>query len=316
MHSSIPQPPERESTDGTVDGVDAFIDAISDQPDTQPVTSPLSDLDRAAASRLRSRWLQIPDHIRATIVRTMVEDAEDHIERHYARAFIVACDDPDADVRLAAFDGLWENETPELLDLLFSRSADEPDARVREAMAIALGRFAFDSDDDNRTDAIRAVLFDLWEGDAATDVRRRALESLGFLEGDDIIEAIEDAFASSVVELRASALQAMGRQASDRWIDACLQELRSDDPELRFEALVAIGSIGHQRTVGAVIDAIDDEDTEVALAAIAALGAIGGPMAINRLRQLVQDGNQAIAEAAEDALQEASIMARPLRPLM
>ncbi|HMM42027.1 MAG TPA: HEAT repeat domain-containing protein [Thermomicrobiales bacterium] len=304
------------SSDGTVDGVEAFLDAVASDPDAHHSTSPLSDLDRPAVARLRARWGEIAAPTRARIVRAMADDAEDHVERHYARAFMVACADPDPDVRLAAFDGLWESETPELLSILLGRIAEEPDARVREMMTIGLGRFASETDDDESIDAIREALFERWEDDPAVDVRRRALESLGFLTGDDIVAAIEEAFDSPSIELRTSALHAMGRQADERWIDDCLRELRSDDPELRFEAVTALGSIGDQRTVTAIIDTIDDEDAEVAMAAIAALGEVGGPMAINRLRQLSKDDNPAIAEAAEDALQEASIMANPLRPLM
>lgn len=315
MHSSTPPPPDPSSTDGTVEGVDAFLSALVADLDGHHSTAPLSDLDRAAVARLRERWGEIPDDVRSLLVRSMVEDAEDHVERHYARAFMVACDDSDADVRLAAFDGLWESRTPELLALLLGRVAAEPDARVREAMTTGLGRFAFESEDDEDVAAVRQALTERFEDDPAIDVRRRALEALGYLAGEDIVEAIEDGYSSPSIELRASALHAMGRQADERWVETCLRELTSDDPELRFEAVTALGAIGDQRTVSPVIDAIEDEDIEVAIAAISALGEIGGPMAINRLRQLVQDDNPAIAEAAEDALQEASIMANPLRPL-
>ncbi|HAX24329.1 MAG TPA: phycocyanin alpha phycocyanobilin lyase [Chloroflexi bacterium] len=316
MHSSTPPPPDRSDSDGTVDGVEAFLDAIVAAPDERPPTSPLSDLDRPATTLLRDRWDEIPMTTRIRIVRDMAQDAEDHVERHYQRALLVACRDSDPDVRLAAFDGLWEFDSPELLRILLSEIAEEPDARVREAMATGLGRFAADSDDDLALNEVLEALFERWEGDSAIDVRRRALESLGFLSGDDIVEAIEDAYNNHSIEIRASALQAMGRQGDNRWLDACLRELRSDDPELRFEAVTALGSIGDQRTVSAIVDMTDDEDVEVALAAIAALGEVGGPMAVNRLRQLSEDQSRAVAEAAADALQEASIMANPLRPLM
>ncbi len=298
------------------DGVEAFLDAIAAKPDEYLSPSPLSDLDRPAVARLRARWRDIPAPLRARIVRSMVDDAEDHVERHYVRAFMVACDDADPDVRLAAYGGLWETETPDLLSILLARLTAEPDARVREVMAIGLGRFAMIAEDDETLDEIRAALFERFEDDPAIDVRRRAIESLSYLTGEDVAEAIEDAYASPSLEMRASALHAMGRQADDRWVSICLRELQSDDPELRFEAVTALGAIADQRTVPAMIDMVEDEDVEVALAAVAALGEAGGPMAINRLRQLVQDDNPAIAEAAEDALQEASIMANPLRPLM
>lgn len=316
MHSSTPPPPEPSTSDGTVDGVEAFFDAVNADPDASHSTAALSDLDRPATARLRALWGTVPADVRARLTRLMVEDAEEHVERQYGRAFLVASADPDADVRLAAFDGLWENESPELLDALVRRIGDEPDARVRETMAASLGRFAYSSEDSSTLDRIRNILFILFENDPAIDVRRRALESLGYLAGADVEDAIDDAYAHPAVELRASALHAMGRQADERWIDTCLRELVADDPELRYEAVTALGSIGAPSTIDAIMDAIEDEDTEVALAAIAALGEVGGQVAINRLRQLADDENPVIAEAAEEALQEASIMANPLRPPM
>lgn len=316
MHSSTPQPPEPLDSDGTIDGVGAFIDAVVAAPEGHHPTTPLSDLDRPAVALLRRRWGEIPASIRARLTRAMVADAEDHVERHYSRAFMVACGDDDPDVRLAAFDGLWESEAPELLALLLNRITEEPDVRVREAMAIGLGRFASAHVDDDETIAIRDALFERFASDPALDVRRRALESLGFMVGDDIVETIEDAYADMSVEMQASALHAMGRQADGRWVSLCVDALGSDDPELRYEAVTALGSIGAPGSVPAIIDVTEDEDVEVVLAAIAALGETGGAMAINQLRRLVQSDDPAIAEAAEDALQEAAITASPLRPPM
>ncbi|MCO5176313.1 MAG: HEAT repeat domain-containing protein [Thermomicrobiales bacterium] len=262
------------------------------------------------------RWLDLPAEARLMLARTMVDDAATAIEHQYSRALLAVLDDPDPDVRLAVLEGLSETTAPELLDYLLEHIETEDDARVRQLMALELGRLAFESVDDDRLDVIRDVLFRVFENDVALDVRRRALESLGYLEGEDIQEAIEDGYADFSIEMRSSALHAMGLQATQRWVDICLEELRSDEAELRFEALFALGSIGDLRTASDVIDAIEDEDAEVALAAIHALGEIGGQMAINRLRQLVDVENPAIAEAAEDALQEAQLTANPLRPLL
>jgi HEAT repeat protein len=72
--------------------------------------------------------------------------------------------------------------------------------------------------------------------------------------------------------------------------------------------------IGDPRSVPDVVDVTSDSDSEVQLAAIAALGAIGGQMAVSALRRLQQEDSPIIAQAADDALQEALIMANPLRP--
>lgn len=316
MHTSTHPVPEPNSTDGTIDGVEQLLDAVLAHPSGEHHIGALSDLERPAVAVFRDRWLDLPIESRLSLVRAMVDDALSNIEHQYNRALLVALNDPAPEVRIAVLDGLSEYNAPEFLTHLLEHIESDADARVRELMALELGRLAYESAGDDQLDEIRDVLFRVFENDHALDVRRRALESLGYLEGDDVQEAIEDGYADFSIEMRASALHAMGLQASQRWVDVCLEELRSDEPELRYEALFALGSIGDLRTVSDVIDAVEDEDAEVTIAAIHALGEIGGQMAISRLRQLTQVDNPAIAEAADEALQEAELMANPLRPLL
>jgi HEAT repeat protein len=203
---------------------------------------------------------------------------------------------------------------------LLSIIEQEPDDRVRAAEAMALGRFALQAEldelDPQICDPVRESLGRVLTDDPSPDVRRRALESAGYLAGDpEIIRRIEEAYDSGEHMLRVSALHAMGRQADTRWLDILHDEFTSDDPELRFEAVTAAGTIGEERSVVELIDRLRDDDVEVQMAAIAALGAIGGKFAISALRRLTEDDSEAIADAAEDALEEALIAANPMRPL-
>jgi HEAT repeat protein len=182
-----------------------------------------------------------------------------------------------------------------------------------------LGRFALKAElgdlDTEAAERVRTALVRLHTTDQSLEVRRRALESLGyFAEDTDVIDLIRVAFEVGAHSMRVSAIQAMGRQTDPRWIEDCHEELRSDEPEIRFEAVTALGMIGDPRSVPDIIDVTSDSDSEVQLAAIAALGAIGGQMAVSALRRLQQEQSPIIAQAADDALQEAMIMANPLRP--
>lgn len=306
---------------GTTEHVERLVDQTTGRSAGDPEIETLSDLDRPSANLLRERWTEMPDADRARLTRAMVEDAEQHVERNYNRVFLVALGDENPETRLAAVEGLWEYEAPDLLEHLLQHVEAELDDRVRTAQIVALGRFAalgaLEELEPGQVERLKDVLLRLADDDESLEVRRRAIESMGYFSGDDEIAGIiEDAYHSGIHESRVSAIHAMGRQATTRWLDICLDNLRDDEPEIRYEAVTAVGIIGEPRTVSAVIDLLADPDAEVRLAAIGALGAIGGPMAVNTLRRLTREDDPAIVEAAEDALQEAQLISNPLRPLI
>ncbi len=300
--------------------IDRALEQISGATDGTLLVEPLSDLSRQAAAYLARRWPELPSQARLAAVHAMRVDAEDQIEHNYDRALLVAVLDEDAETRLAAIDGLAEFESPTFCELLLSIIDDEPDQRVRAAEAMALGRFALQSElddlDEQLSQRLRESLLRLLDNDPSPDVRRRALESAGYLADDpDVIRLIDEAYESGIHAMRVSALHAMGRQADTRWLDIVHHELTSDEPELRFEAVTATGMIGDERSVVELIDRLRDDDTEVQMAAIGALGAIGGRLAISALRKLTEDDAPAIVDAAEAALEEAQLTSDPLRPL-
>jgi HEAT repeat protein len=316
----MPTSTSQSPPDDEVARLDSTLDALADAAGSS-VVEPLADLGRLAAAQLRERWPRLPTGVRLSATLAMRDDAEQHVERTYHRALLVALGDTDADVRLAALDGLTELDSLDFLEVLLQVVAAEPDERVRAAMAVALGRFALLAElgqlPDDAAARVRDRLLALHDRDSAPEVRRRALESFGYFAGDETVATrIERAHASREHALCVSAIYAMGRQADPRWADIVRAALASDEPEIRFEAVTAAGSIGGELMILPLIDMVRDEDLEVRLAAIAAIGSIGGTLAINTLRRLANDDSPAIADAASDALEEAMLTASPLRPLM
>lgn len=316
MSTSTNLPP----SDDSQGAVDRALDQIAHASGSMLV-EPLSDLGRTAAAYLAERWPQLPPATRLAAVKAMREDAEAHIEHTYDRALLVALDDAEAEVRLAALEGLAELETPAFCDYLLTHVESESDERVRAAEAMALGRFALMSEmdelEESDAERVRDILLSLLTRDSSREVRRRALESAGYLAGDpEVARAIDESYESGNHAMRVSALHAMGRQADTRWLDIVHGEFTSEDPELRYEAVTAAGTIGHERSVIELIDRLRDDDTEVQLAAIASLGAIGGKLAMSALRRLTEDDSPAIVDAAEEALEEAELASNPLRPMM
>lgn len=299
------------------DALDRALSILKSSGSDDIVVAPLADLSRAAAARLRLAWPELDNDIRMRAVRAMVTDSEQQFERSYERALAVAIDDVDADVRLLAWNGLWEDDSTNLLYLLLERIDAEQDDRVRASMAEALGTWStlveLEEIDEHDAVVVRERLLALIQHDPSATVRQRALESAGFISSDvDIIHEIERAFDADDGDWRVAALRAMGRQATSRWREHISGELSNEEPELRYVAAQAAGESADQAHLSMLIDLIDDDDSEVQRAAITSIGAIGGGMAVRTLRRLLQADSPAIVEAAQEALDEALLTAGEL----
>src|SRR5919204_6231816 len=101
----------------------------------------LSDLSSEDRTSFRQAWPALPVDRRRQIVQTLGTMAEDNIELYFRPVFLVALEDEDPEVRLAAIEGLFEDNRTLTLDKLIDMLGRDPDEAVREAAASALGRF-------------------------------------------------------------------------------------------------------------------------------------------------------------------------------
>lgn len=277
----------------------------------------LSDLPRAMVPLIAELWPQLPPTHRRRIVDLMVEMSEANIDLNFRQVLVVALDDPDADVRRSAIEGLWEAEDTGVLHRLLARLSVETEPSVRAALAQALGRFAeldvHGQLPEHEGQRIREALTSLLASSEPVEVRRRALEAIAVYPDPSVLSAIEEAYWSGDHRLRVSAIYAMGRSLDRRWLPLLLDELQSEDPELRYEAATACGEIGAEEAIDDLIRLTSDADRDVQGAAILALGRIGGTLATNVLRQLARSADPVVREAAEEALAEAVFASDPLR---
>jgi HEAT repeat protein len=160
--------------------------------------------------------------------------------------------------------------------------------------------------DRDAADVRAALLNTATNFDRPAQVRRRALEGLGYFEGEDVLQAIAQAYASGQRPLKESALVAMGRSLDPRWLPIVEAELQSTEPAMRYEAAHASGELGEQAVslLPRLLPLTESDDTEVAQASIWALGQIGGDAARRTLRRLARSANPATQEAAQEALTE------------
>ena len=124
------------------------------------------------------------------------------------------------------------------------------------------------------------------------EVRRRALESLGFSSRAEVPPLIAAAYASPDEATRASALVAMAHSADQRWRAQVLAELPSLSPKIRLEAARAAGELELKAAVPALIEDLEDTDRDVRWVAIWALGQIGGQPARAALKKLLREADE------------------------
>lgn len=277
----------------------------------------LSALAREKVEDFARTWHSLPLAERRRIVRALTEMAQDNVDLDYSDLFVRLLDDEDPDVRIAAIEGLWEDDRASTADRLIALARTDPEVEVRGAAFDGVGRFALRASLDELHGSVagrvRQVLAEHVGPDTPVPLRRRAIEAAGYFDEQPFSDAIERSFASRDPGLRASALRAMGRNCDDRWLPTILREMESEEPVLRFEAVRAAGEMEDERTIPKVVERLEDEDREVRLAALGALGAIGGPRARRALQQVKARGDdEAMVEAAETALEELEIGSDPL----
>ena len=220
------------------------------------------------------------------------------------------------EVREAAVELLWEDESLALMNRLIDMALDDEATAVRAAAASALGRFILlgelgdlpEAETVKAQDAAVSILNNL---DEDVDVRRRALEAIANCGHEIVDEAIREAYDSADHRMQISAVFAMGRTYDQQWNEFVLQQLDSDDPEMRYEAARAAGELEIEEAVPALTRLALDNDREIKEVAIWSLGEIGSREATRILERLATEAKRKsddeLLEAIEDAIGTASL---------
>jgi len=273
----------------------------------------LSRINPENLNFFRNAWPAIPTQRRRDIMQELVEIAELNFEVDFDPIFLLGLGDEDADVRVSAISGLWEQENPELIEPLVHLLRTDPAVIVRAAAASALGQFINlrELEEIERYPTLlaeEALLETIREPNEHVEVRRRAVEAISFSSETDVISIIENAYYDSDEKMQVSAIFAMGRNADKRWQPRVIAELDNPNSEIRFEAARACGELEAVEAVPKLIQLIDeDPDLEVQEMAISALGRIGGQEAQSALENYLENEVEALALAADEALYELNL---------
>jgi HEAT repeat protein len=294
----------------------------SDRPLTAAMIYRLSELSDADLVLLAADWPKIPAERRANLVKHLGEVSETNFEMDFTSVMRLALNDPDAEVRQAAIEANWYDESLEFLRKLTDLSQNDPVDAVRAQALSALGPFILLGTVQNvfEADIRRAqdVAIALYENvDNSLDVRRRAIETIGNSSRPEVPELIQDAYDSDDARMRASAVFAMGRTCDNSWAEIILDELHSTDAAVRYEAAQAAGEIELSDAVARLGELLNDEDREVLEMAVWALGEIGTEPAQRLLEDALEraelDDDELLNEAIVEALENASLVSPTLR---
>ena len=270
-----------------------------------------SDLDTDQACRFRKTFGGLPLDARRRLLEQMAEAAEDNFELDFAAIGRTALDDEDSEVRRLGIEALWESKDAQLGERFLGMLTGDPAEEVRAQAASALGLFVMLHDfEELRPELgqrIEARLMAVVQSAAPLEIRRRAVESMGYSSRTEVPDLLRAAIADPQPEMKGSALMAMGRTADSRlWGSTVLGELRNPSPAIRFQAVGAAGSLGLKSAVPELTELLNDSDREIREQAIWALGEIGGERArraLERLQRSASGGERQLIEEALDNLE-------------
>lgn len=257
----------------------------------------LSDIEGQDLRDISALWPEIALWRR----QALLEDLQILAENDYVLSFEaigrIALQDPDPRVRFGGVQVLitCEIETPDLIPELVDLATHDPDQNVRAVAASALSKFVYLGELGNILQHTKAELeeqlLEIAENDSAAEVRRRALEALGYTARPEVLEMIHEAYQSTDPADMASALFAMGRSADERWADQVLEMLDHTDPRVRLEAVRAAGELGLGKARQKLLPLVTSEDMETRLIAIWALSQIGGNKVFQRLVKALESAS-------------------------
>lgn len=288
-----------------------------DKPIARRVLVNLSGPSRAECGAFAAAWKGTKVERKREIMARMVELAEENFELDYVPLFRSCLTDDDPVVRRYAVEGLWEDERPDLVAPLVKLLSSDPDAGVRAAAAMSLGRFVYLAECDELDQRYGITIREALERtinspDEDIEVVRRAIESIAFINDDRARRFIDRAYDHDDERMRQSAVFAMGRSADVFWADTVLAELSASSPGMRYEAARACGELQLRRAVPQLARLVQDSDREVQGMAVWSLGQIGGRRARMILQHLAEGEDEVLASRALEALDEMEFAIRPM----
>lgn len=277
----------------------------------------LSNLDDAQVEQFKSVWQNLDEDYRLILTQMLVDTSHFNFTVSFNPIGHAILDAEQADVRQAAIELLWLDESVPLMYKLINIAQNDPSENVRAEAVRSLGRFVWIGEMLEIPDAdARAVqdflLTVINNPNESMNVRRLAIESIGNCTREDIPPIITEAYKSNDPQLRLSAIIAMGRSCDSRWEGEVISELENNDDEMRLAATVAAANIQLTDAVGQIKQNLRDSDRAEQETIVWALGEIGGSEASRVLDDMLSvaldEEDDEFIEQIEEAISTANLM--------
>lgn len=282
-----------------------------------------SDLSRKHLKDLMGIWQALPEMRKVNLLEDLETVMESDTLVNFDTIARELLSDPHPSVRIYALRLLWESEDPGLIPKLLDLADRDADIDARATAASLLGKYVLLGELDalrpEMKDKVVDHLLSIMQSGDHVQVKRRALESLGYSSHPSVPGMIQNAYLSEDNAWVTSALCAMGRSADEAWAAQVDGMLLSDIPEVQFEAVRAAGELELSSSRGKMLSLLDADvdDQELKLALIWSLSQIGGDEVKEKLDELLESAvDEDEADWIEKALENLELStASGLEPL-
>lgn len=260
-----------------------------------------SDISREDLALIEKVWPEVWIERRRGLLEDMEHLAEGDTLLYFDHMAIMCLGDEDPVARATAIRLLWQSRKEELVPLFVKLLNEDPESIVRAAAATGLGIFVYLGElDEIKKNTYQTVLENLIQVHLGSDdrqVRRRALESLGYASHPDIPDFIQRAYDKNDEDWLQSALFAMGRSYDRRWTKSVLRMFNHPDSVVRYEAIRAAGELEAESARDLLFNLLEEgtDDDDIYYAAIWALTKIGG----EGVRDLIEEALDATEDMDE-----------------
>jgi len=222
--------------------------------------------------------------------------------------------DPSPEVRKLCLAAFWDNGGDDDLAPILEIARNDPDAGVRAQACSTLGIFVYEGAmlEDLAADeyeSLRGFLIERTRDEGEdVDVRRYALESLGFDGEGEIEEMLTWACQQEDPRWQASAVFAMGRAGRPSWTAHIVDALDSDNRMVKLAAVKAACESYCEEATPKLRNLALCDDQDLRLEAIWALGRTGGLGALETLEMCLRAEDGTVREMAQGAIEEYGIL--------
>ena len=179
--------------------LDEVISLLQDEDLPLPIEelSALSDLNSQGLDQFSTCWHSLSLMRRRTLLVTLGQQADEHVELLFDNINELALDDPDPTVRKIAIGNLWESTELSLLNHYLASLKEDDSDEVRATAANALGSFILlaelgDAPEDMSNEIVDSLLATI-RSTAPLVVHCSCVESLGYSSRSDAQAMIADA---------------------------------------------------------------------------------------------------------------------------